>query len=185
MKPAHLRSSQGNRCGHDPKRPRIDLGWPGQEDAQGGPSLTIEMAARWFHQPQNSPLFRGPGRQIRSERREACLAILSVLLKYLDSSSLRVGLSTAGGDFIGLGLKILAQESGLGMRRCERAAAQLKAAGLITSTESTRLTLPFIGPKHTSLRVVRLINPDFLKSLLVDQQWPTQNPIGADAGELP
>ena len=177
MKPAHLGSSQGNRCGHDPRRPRIGPGRPGLEDGPEGLDLiTDELAARWFHQPQNSPVFRGPGRQTRSERREACLAVLSVLLKHLDSQGGRVGMSTAGDGFIGLGVKTIARESGLGMRRCERALARLKAAGLIASTESVR-TGPGSGPKHASLRVVLLVNPDFLKNLILAQERPDQNPI--------
>ena len=168
MKLAHLQPGTGNRCGHDPRQPRIGLDRPERKDGSDGLNLTAELAARWFHQPQNSPVFRGAGRQVRSERREACLAVLSVLLKHLDKSSLRVGLSTAGDGFIGLGLKTLAQESGLGMRRCERALARLKAAGLVASAEPS-LSGPFSGPKHASLRVVWLLSPDFLKSLVLEQ----------------
>jgi hypothetical protein len=182
MKAIRLSISQGNRCGHDPRRPKIGPGWPGPNDESSGPYLTYELAARWFHQPLASPICRGPGRQTRSERREACLTVLSVILKHLDSHNLRVGLPTAGDGFIGLGVKTIARESGLGMRRCERTIAWLKAAGLIASAEPVR---PCPGPKRASSRVVLLVNSDFLKKLIQEQERPGQNQMASEADSQP
>jgi len=181
MKPFPSSFSQGNRCGHDPRRPRIEPDQSGQVGGPEGQSFTAELAARWFHQPQKSPVFRGPGRQTRSEGREACLAVLGVILKHLDSHNCRVGLSTDGDGFIGLGHKTIAQESGLEMRRCERAIALLKAAGLIASAAPLRSGLG-PGPKHGTLRVVLLVNPDFLKNLVWEQERLGENPQASGPG---
>jgi hypothetical protein len=105
-------------------------------------------------------------------------------LRHLDTSSLRVGLSTPGDGFIGLGLKTLARESGLGMRRCERALARLKAAGLVASAEPS-LSGHFPSPKHASLRVVWVLSPDLLISLVREHNRLVLNLLGADAGGQP
>ena len=136
-------SRAGNRCGHDPKVPRLG---PERPSPQGDLGLTNELAARWFHQPQNSPLFQGTARQIRSERREACLAVLVVILRHLDGPSFQAGLPTSEDGFFGLSLKTIAQESGLGLRRSQRAFAQLKT-----------------------------VNPDFLKNLVLERRRLAQN----------
>jgi len=67
------------------------------------------------------------------------------------------------------------------MRRCERAIALLKAAGLIASAAPLR-SGP--GSKHASLRVVLLVNPDFLKNLVWEQERLGENPKASEAGGL-
>lgn len=81
-------------------------------------------------------------RQQRSERREACCAILGAILHYTDLVTLRVGLPQADGSLAGLTMPYLAQLAGLAhldeagrivcIRRAERAVHDLKAAGIIT-----------------------------------------------------
>ena len=76
-------------------------------------------------------LANGSSRQQRSERRESCLLTLSALLKYTDLASLRVGIPTADG-FLNLPVDYLTKQTGMALRRTERAMADLKAAGLVT-----------------------------------------------------
>lgn len=76
-------------------------------------------------------LANGSNRQQRSERREACLILLGVLLHYLDLVTLRVGIPTAEG-LTGLTSAFLAERAGLCPRRAERAMRDLAKARLIT-----------------------------------------------------
>ena len=82
----------------------------------------------WFNSPSKCPLFnRGPDlRMMRSQRREACLTVLLVLLRYLDETSLCVGFLHPNGQFQGLAPKYIVLATGLGQRRCERVISDLK-----------------------------------------------------------
>ncbi|MGY2492844.1 hypothetical protein [Cupriavidus sp. CP313] len=73
----------------------------------------------------------GSHRQQRTERRVACIRLLSAQVKYVDLVSLRVGVPQHGGDFLNLTLRFLAKQAGLGLRRAERALADLQRAGLV------------------------------------------------------
>jgi hypothetical protein len=89
----------------------------------------------YFSDPSILPTLNaanGSGRQQRSERRESCIAILSCILHYMDLITLRVGIPQADGSLQGLTMSYLAELSGLGERRAERAIHDLKAAGIIT-----------------------------------------------------
>ena len=134
--PARLASAvaSGNRCGHDPACPR----WfePPAEHAARPRILTkLQEAVRaYFADPAVLPglnAANGSARQQRSERREACLALLGVLVHYLDLVTLRVGIPQADGTFQGLSLEFLAEKAGLGLRRAERACRDLRRAGLV------------------------------------------------------
>ena len=74
----------------------------------------------------------GSTRQQRSERREACIAMLCCIVHYLDILTLRVGIPQANGAMQGLDMRYLAKLSGLSIRRAERAVHDLKVAGFIT-----------------------------------------------------
>jgi len=74
-------------------------------------------------------LANGSERQQRSERREACLLLLMALLKYTDLASLRVGIPTQDG-FLSLTVDYIGKQTGMTLKRVERALADLKAAGL-------------------------------------------------------
>jgi len=131
---ARHRPSSGNRCGHDPLRPR----WfePPAHHAPHPRIITrLEEAVRaYFADPAVLPSLNaanGSARQQRSERREGCLALLGALVHYLDLVTLRVGIPQADGTFKGLTLEFLAGRAGLGLRRTERACRDLRKAGLV------------------------------------------------------
>jgi len=75
---------------------------------------------------------------MRSERREACLVLLAVIVEYMDLVSLRVGIPTSKG-FVSLTLDKLVQFTGLHPRRAERALADLKKANLLTVSQPRQL----------------------------------------------
>ena len=126
----------GNNCGHIPDKPR----WfapPEKHANRPGILRRIIQSIRDYYARPGEIL---PGlnaanesdRQQRSERREACVAILGCILHYTDLVTLRVGIPQPDGSMAGLTMPFLAALSGLGERRAERAIHDLKAAGIIT-----------------------------------------------------
>ena len=128
----------GNSCGHDPLRPRLTLAKPPQTGKGGIPfvlSRLMTLLKSYYDNPRliipSLDLANGSERQQRSERREACILMLTVLLKYTDLTSLRVGIPTKNG-FLNLTVDYLIGQTGMASRRAERAMADLKTAGLVT-----------------------------------------------------
>ncbi len=126
----------GNNCGHSPENPR----WftpPEKHANRPGILRKIIQSIRDYYAKPGEIL---PGlnsanasdRQQRSERREACVAILGCILHYTDLVTLRVGIPQTDGSMAGLTMPFLATLSGLSVRRAERAIHDLKAAGIIT-----------------------------------------------------
>jgi len=101
---------------------------------KGGIPRVLTLCAERLKDYYNNPrqlipsldLANGSERQQRSERREACLLLLMALLKYMDLASLRVGIPTEDG-FLSLTVDYLAKQTGMALRRVERALADLKA----------------------------------------------------------
>jgi hypothetical protein len=125
----------GNNCGHDPDAPR----WfepPKQHTRPKIISKAIAEIRRYYRAPAETipslNLANGSDRQQRSERREACLAVLGCLLHYLDLMTLRVGIPQNDLSFQGISMSFISEKSGLTLRRTERATADLVKAGLIT-----------------------------------------------------
>jgi hypothetical protein len=125
----------GNNCGHDPDAPR----WfepPKQHTRPKIISKAIAEIRRYYRAPAATipslNLANGSDRQQRSERREACLAVLGALLHYLDLVTLRVGIPQTDTTFAGISMPFIAEKSGLTLRRSERAVRDLVTAGLIT-----------------------------------------------------
>jgi len=131
----------GNFCGHDPLSPRLTLTRPPKTGKGGIPrvlTLCSERLKGYYHNPRklipSLDLANGSERQQRSERREACLLSLMALLKYTDLASLRVGIPTEDG-FLSLTVDYLAKQTGMALKRVERALADLKAAGMVTVSQ--------------------------------------------------
>ena len=76
-------------------------------------------------------------RQQRSERREAVVAVLMLLLAYTDIETLTVAIPR-GGDWLGLSIAWIAERTGLSASRVKRALATLNRAGLLTSSGAGR-----------------------------------------------
>ncbi len=156
----------GNRCGHDPKNPRLSPLEPIKTGLGGLPrilSLAAERAKEWFFSPGKCPLFRPDSeRQLRSERREAIQVVLEFLLSRLDLASLCVGTPTLKDGFIDLDMKAIAQGTGLGQRRCERAIGSLKEAGFM---EVKQPRFQSEDGRYFGLRAIRLLTVRFFEWL--------------------
>lgn len=129
--------THGNRCGHDPRNPRLEPLRPAATNVPPVLRALLEKIQVYFDTPDFIPSLNGANgsiRQQRSERREACVLTLGILIKYLNIITLRCEIPTANG-FIALTIDWLAKQAGLTMRRMERAIRDLKAAGLIEVKE--------------------------------------------------
>ena len=127
----HTCFGSGNRCGHEfcPQKGGICPLATG-ELSRPIYSLVQKWLRSCFQSPPKCPLFnRWPDlKQVRSQRREACLTVLLTLLRHLDPNTLCVGFLHPNGQFQALAPKYIVMETGLGQRRCERAISDLKKA---------------------------------------------------------
>ncbi len=128
----------GNFCGHDPLSPRLTLASPAKTGMGGIPrvlTLCSERLKDYYDSPRkvipSLDLANGSKCQQRSERREACILLMTALLKHTDLASLRVGIPTRDG-FLGLTVDYIARQTGMTLKRVERALTDLKASGLVT-----------------------------------------------------
>lgn len=134
----------GNFCGHDPLAPKLKLDNPAKKGAGGQPrviTLLMERMTQYYFNPAKIPslnLANGSDRQMRSERREACIVVLAALLKNMDLSSLRVGQPTKNG-FLNYTFDWLAAHTGLPLWRVDRSVRDLKQAGLLTISQPRQL----------------------------------------------
>lgn len=132
----------GNRCGHDPRQPVLSAAVPIPKGRGGFPrilSLAAERAKAWYFHPQKCPPLQGhPGRQTRSERREACQIVLETILRHLDLASMCLGTPTLANGFIDIDMRTIVHDSGISQRRCERAIALLKQAGFMRVQQPRR-----------------------------------------------
>ena len=136
----------GNYCGHSPDSPRLGLLKPVTGSDKTLPGILRELQERlerYYSSPNTLPSLRNAnrsaqGRRMRSERREACLLLLKAIIAHTDLVSLRCGFPSKQG-FISLTLDWLTDFTGLGLRRAERALADLKRANLITVSQPRQL----------------------------------------------
>ena len=132
----------GNYCGHSPDAPRLALVKP--TTFKNRPKILLrlqEEIEQYYRSPNRLPSLNaanGSKRQQRSERREACLLALKAILEYTDLTSLRCGIPSSGG-FVSLTLNFLAEYTGMGMRRMERAIADLKSSNILTVAQPRQL----------------------------------------------
>ena len=155
----------GNRCGHCAMQPRLHPTRPIRKGQGGLPrilSLAAERAKAWYRHPQKCHVLNKGNRQTRSERREAYQVIIETMLSFLDLASLCLGTPTLDNGFMDVDMKALVAVSGMSQRRCERAIADLKDAGLVEVKQPRRVN------KHgdyVGLRAIRIIREAFFEFL--------------------
>lgn len=130
----------GNSCGHDKCAPQFRLTRPIKTGPGGIPAVlirAIERAIVFYERPALFPSLNhanGSFRQMRSERREACLVTLAACLKYMDLISLRIGIQKPEG-FQPFSLSLIHRATGLSWSRFERAWSDLKNGGIVKSSQ--------------------------------------------------
>jgi hypothetical protein len=149
----------GNRCGHDPEAPRW---FAPPEEHKPRPGILRKLGEKirgYYDAPAKTlpslNLANGKDRQQRSERREGCLGVLGCLVHYLDLLTLRVGIPQEDGSFGGISMERIADLSGMGLRRVERATHDLVAAGIVTVRPIAKEEWP---GEFTGLPAIRTIS---------------------------
>lgn len=135
----------GNFCGHNPESPRLTLASPARRGKGGQPrvlTLLMERITAYYAAPRrvlpSLDLANGSQRQMRSERREACVCVIAAIIKNTDLASLRVGVPTPNG-FLNFTFPWIARQCGLPLARVERAIRDLKRAGMLTVSQPRQL----------------------------------------------
>lgn len=156
----------GNRCGHNPKHPRLSPANPIRKGKGGLPrilSLAAERAKAWYYHPKKCKLLQShPHRKTRSERREACQIVIETILSHLDLASLCLGTPTLENGFIDIDMRTIARDSGIGQRRCERAIAMLKDAGFMKVQQPRAIN---DHGDYVGLRAIRVVTTLFFEFL--------------------
>lgn len=150
----------GNRCGHNPKNPNFF-----------SPNIKIPEFLQFTVKLFNTSYtdlkllvnlnYRAHGFQIRSERREACIKVFTVMLERMDLVTMRVGFPTENG-FLNYSIKYLTERTGMGERRVARAIRDLKNIGfLIISQIRERLS----DGSYRSRSAIKKISSSFFDAL--------------------
>jgi len=133
--PCEKPCGSGNRCGHDPKNPKLlDIPIP-----ENRPKFIQEAARKLLSHVEKLGLlpilnFHADGRKVRSERRDGIGMLLVALVLRMDLATGRVGFPTEQG-FFNYTMDHLATWAGLGERRAARVVAALKDAGYLTVSQ--------------------------------------------------
>lgn len=151
----------GNRCGYDPKSPKRFRPNP---DDKKRPQILLDLIEKldaYLLDPKVIPSLNQANdseRDQRGERREACVQLLGVIVYHMDLRTMRVGVLHQDGSFNGIKMEDLAEEAGIGLRRAERAIADLVSAGIVDvypvaerAQEGTIFGLPAIRRVSESL----------------------------------
>jgi hypothetical protein len=140
-------SSTGNRCGHDPTAPRWFTAPPDHKARPPIVSKLIERIRDFYDDPQKIPTLANAlfgrkqaadpdgdhrPRRMRSERREACCALLGAIAHYCDLPSLCLSVPQPDGTLLPIRMDTLAERAGLNLRRAERAMRDIVCGGLLT-----------------------------------------------------
>ena len=155
----------GNRCGHCAVQPRLHPARPIRKGQGGLPrilSLAAERAKAWYRHPHKCHVLNSGNRQTRSERREAYQVIIETMLSVLDLASLCLGTPTLDNGFVDVDMKALVEASGMSQRRCERAIADLKEAGLVEVKQPRKINE---HGDYVGLRAIRVMREAFFEFL--------------------
>lgn len=174
IRPKQPRS--GNRCGHDPAKPRLELKNPAGTNLPPSIQMAIDSVDNFYHYPDRTlPSIRVARnqqtdniRQYRSEGRECLVLVIKMILKYTNLLTLRCEIPTANG-LMALDMEWMAEEAGVGYRRLERAFKWLKAAGLI----EVKGRKTFKNGAYRSIAAVKCVSTLLFKFLGVLDQYRT------------
>jgi hypothetical protein len=106
------------------------------------------------------------GHQVRSQRREAAIALLQVMNYYQDDATGRIGRALENGGFRDMTLKALAQKAGIVYRRAKRALKDILRAGYMKVTRQF-LRNPETGEVR-GIASIRSFLPKFFTDLDMD-----------------
>lgn len=162
----------GNRCGHDPDAPRLEVARPGVGRLPPILHWACERVRAFYGAPTRlgTLAYRLPRRSrrglhsairmMRSERREGCVALLEAIVYRTELASGLVGYPMKQG-FYCLTLDALAEDAGLSLSRAKEAHHDLVHAGLLQSTPRHRR----VGDRFLGAASVRQLTRAFWNAL--------------------
>lgn len=106
-------------------------------------------------------------RQKRSERREAIVCVLQVILHYLDLDTLEVGFHDNRGTFIRLDVNYIAKQANITPQRVKRALRDIATAGYIETVKQYKRDE---DGRYIGLPAIRRISPSLFIDLGIDHQ---------------
>lgn len=128
-----------NYCNHSPSAPKLFIIPSNHKPRAKIVQETDKKLASAYAKPKTSLKtlqFRDEsGHQVRSQRREAAIALLQVMNYYQDDATGRIGRSVDGGGFRDMSLKSLAEKAGIAIRRAIRALKDITRAGYLKVTK--------------------------------------------------
>lgn len=149
----------GNRCGHVVDAPTFFMA-PACHKPR--PKILTRLGAaieRYYQSPKDVlpvlNFINGSCRKQRSERREACLRLMGVIIHYTDLVSLHVGTPQPDGSIGAMTVARMAELAQMEIRRTERAMHDLRKAGLITVQQLSR---PIDGLGHRGLAAIKSLS---------------------------
>ncbi len=153
---------QGNRCGHVPESPTLEIARPIPVGLGGYPrilAVAAEKVETFYSEPEVLPslaVLNPTTSQKRSERREALIRLLKAVLKFVDLVSLTVAVRDGDGILRNITVATLAKHADLEHRRAERALSDLAAAGFLFTVEQ-RIRHPEGG--FRSVPAIKRVSP--------------------------
>lgn len=123
----------GNRCGHDPAKPLLDL--PASINKRLPKLLqdTIKKVKHFYANPSDFTFLNHEERQRRSESREAMVQVLSVLFLHLDLVTMKLVRVDKKGNKHNVSIAYLHSQTGLSFSRFKRAWLALIDSGIAKS----------------------------------------------------
>jgi len=163
----------GNRCGHDPRKPRLKLRRPDdQTRSKPFPWLIRQALERleWLYFDRQ--LFPELGARKRSERIEAMVLLGKALIRNMDILTMRAGRRREDGTLAGLSMQTIAKWAEITEQRAFRASWDLRDAGWLSMCQQIEKTHkgacgPGLCPRggHKGRAAIRSIKPSLFDRL--------------------
>lgn len=153
-----MASPSGNRCGHNPANPRVDLAKPTSSRMLWFVDQAMRAAEAIVFDRKRFPDL-GPRK--RSERLEALVLVAKALLYRMDIVTLRVGTGFSDGSCSGITARSLGVWTGMNTGRVTRALADLRDAGYI----NTRQPRELVDGHYFGLASIRNLTLSFFNRL--------------------
>jgi len=168
-----MSSPSGNRCGHDPRRPRLQLQRPdNQTRGKPFPWLIRQALERIEGLYRERWRFRELGPRKRSERIEGMVLVAKALIRNLDILTMRAGRWRDDGILVGISMKTIAKWAGISEQRAFRASWDLREAGWISISQPIEKTHegpcgPGLCPRrgHKGRAAIRSIKKELFERL--------------------
>jgi hypothetical protein len=168
-----MSSTSGNRCGHDPRRPRLQLQRPdNQTRGKPFPWLIRQFLARleWLYHDRS--LFPELGPRKRSERIEAMVLVGKALGRNVDILTMRAGRRRDDGTIAGISMTTIAKWAAISEQRAFRGFWDLRDAGWFSSAQPIEKGHkgpcgPGLCPRggHKGRAAIRVIKPELFERL--------------------